>query len=410
MIKFYDTCSLLQLKEKAFEDKFLISSITLEELEHIKTSAHKDNDLKYAARAVTRLLSTHSNDYDYKVIPYKKRYSWKLAWYGHEITNDMKILSCAMKYKNCHFITADLSLYLIAKNFFKNSALLKDSPEPREEYDGYTILCLTDEEIAELYMPHPKNTYDLFTNEYVVVKDEYNEKVIDLLCWDGEGYRHIDDSPIHSKFFGKIQAYKGDVYQKFALDSLRSHQLTVLRGPSGSGKSYLALTYLFSLLEKGEINKLVIFANPAPVKGAIQLGLYPGTANDKLLDSQTGNFLSSKFGDSAVVQDLIEKGKIVLMPAVDIRGVSIAPNSAVYFTEAQNSTKEIMKIMLQRIEEGTKIVIEGDDKTQIDMSVYEGNNNGLKRLSEVFRGQSLYSEVRLQKNYRSTLANIAEQM
>lgn len=408
MIKFYDTCSLLQLKEKAFEDKFAISSITLEELEHIKTSAHKDNDLKYAARVVTRLLSAYSSDYDYEVIPYKKRYSWKIAWYGHEITNDMKILSCAIKYKNCQFITADLSLYLIAKNFFNNSALLQNSHE-EEEYSGYTTLCLTDEEIAELYMPHPKNTYDLFTNEYVIIKDRYDKKVIDLLCWDGEGYRHIDDSPINSKFFGKIQAYKNDIYQKFALDSLRSHQLTVLRGRSGSGKSFLGLTYLFSLLEKGEINKIVIFANPAPVKGAIQLGLYPGSANDKLLDAQTGNFLTSKFGDSSVVQDLVEKGKIVLMPAVDIRGVSISPNSAVYFTEAQNATKEIMKLMLQRIEEGTKVVIEGDE-LQTDLAIYEGKNNGLKRLSEIFRGKSLYSEVKLQNNYRSEIANIAEEM
>lgn len=405
MIKFYDTCALLELQEKAFENKFLISSITLEELENIKTSAHKDNDLKYAARGVTRLLATLTSSYE--VIPYKKHYSWKLAFYGHEITNDMKILSCAMKYKDCEFVTADLSFYLIAKNFIQAN-LLREYLNQKPEYTGYTTLKLSDEEIAELYMPNPTNKYDLFTNEYIIVKN-YKREVIDLLCWDGTGYRHIDDSPINSKFFGKIQAYKGDIYQKFALDSLRSHQLTVLRGRSGSGKSYLGLTYLFSLLEKGEINKIVIFANPAPVKGAIQLGLYPGSANDKLLDAQTGNFLTSKFGDSNVVQDLVEKGKIVLMPAVDIRGVSISPNSAVYFTEAQNATKEIMKLMLQRIEEGTKVVIEGDE-LQTDLAIYEGKNNGLKRLSEVFRGKSLYSEVKLQNNYRSEIANIAEEM
>lgn len=406
MIKFYDTCALLELQEKAFEDYFLISSITLEELEHIKTSAHKDNDLKYAARGLTRLLATLTSSYE--VIPYKKRYSWKIAFYGHEITNDMKILSCAMKYKDCEFVTADLSCYLIAKNFIKHSTLLREYLNQKPEYTGYTTLKLSDTEIAELYAPEQKNKYNLFTNEYVIIKN-YQREIVDLLCWDGTGYRHIDDSPIHSKFFGKIQAFKGDIYQKFALDSLRTHQLTVLRGRSGSGKSFLGLTYLFSLLEKSEINKIVIFANPAPVKGAIQLGLYPGSANDKLLDAQTGNFLTSKFGDSAVVQDLVEKGKIILMPAVDIRGVSISPNSAVYFTEAQNATKEIMKLMLQRIEEGTKVVIEGDE-LQTDLAIYEGKNNGLKRLSEIFRGQSLYSEVKLQNNYRSELANIAEKM
>lgn len=408
MIKFYDTCALLQLKDKAFEtDKiFYISSITLEELEHIKTSTHKDNELKYVARVVTRLLGNYTGRY--KVVQYKKRYSLPFRLKGYEISNDIKILSCAKHTKECEFITADLNLYLIAQTAVKYSMLYQ--PPREKEYKGYKELWLTDQEIAELYTPAAKNKYNLLTNQYVIVKDIEGDRIIDLLCWDGTGYRHIDASPINSKFFGKVQAYKNDIYQKFALDSLRSHQLTVLRGRSGSGKSYLGLTYLYSLLEKGEINKIVIFANPAPVKGAVQLGLYPGTANDKLLDSQTGNFLTAKFGDPTIVRDLVERGKIVLMPVVDIRGVSIAPNSAVYVTEAQNSTKEIMKLMLQRVEEGTKVIIEGDDKAQIDLSVYEGNNNGLKRLSEVFRGKAFYSEVHLENNYRSTLANIAENM
>lgn len=51
MIKFYDTCSLLLLGERLFEtqEPFVISSITLKELEEIKTSANKDADIKYSA-------------------------------------------------------------------------------------------------------------------------------------------------------------------------------------------------------------------------------------------------------------------------------------------------------------------------------------------------------------------------
>ena len=46
----------------------------------------------------------------------------------------------------------------------------------------------------------------------------------------------------------------------------------------------------------------------------------------------------------------------------------------------------MMKLMVQRIGEETKVVIEGDDKTQTDLVSYEGKNNGLTRLSQVFRG------------------------
>jgi predicted ribonuclease YlaK len=69
-----------------------------------------------------------------------------------------------------------------------------------------------------------------------------------------------------------------------------------------------------------------------------------------------------------------------------------------------------MKLMLQRIGENTKCVIEGDDKTQVDLASYENENNGLKRLSHIFRGQPYYGEVTLQNCYRSRIADWAEQM
>lgn len=56
MKNFYDTCALLNLGEKAFAEPFIISLETLRELENIKTSRNKDQDVKYAARKVTKLL------------------------------------------------------------------------------------------------------------------------------------------------------------------------------------------------------------------------------------------------------------------------------------------------------------------------------------------------------------------
>ena len=67
MTKFYDTCSLLKIGDALFNDgaeKFAISSITLEELEGIKTSSNKDPDVKYSARKLVHLLDEHYGEFD----------------------------------------------------------------------------------------------------------------------------------------------------------------------------------------------------------------------------------------------------------------------------------------------------------------------------------------------------------
>ena len=68
-MKFYDTCSLLKKVDNLFdEEEFAISSITLNELEGIKTSATKDPDVKFAARKILHLLD--ENPKKYQVVLY----------------------------------------------------------------------------------------------------------------------------------------------------------------------------------------------------------------------------------------------------------------------------------------------------------------------------------------------------
>jgi predicted ribonuclease YlaK len=69
-----------------------------------------------------------------------------------------------------------------------------------------------------------------------------------------------------------------------------------------------------------------------------------------------------------------------------------------------------MQLILQRVGEDCVCVIEGDDKAQVDLNVYEGNNNGLAKAAQTFRGEYYYGEVRLQNCYRSKIAAQAEKM
>ena len=82
-----------------------------------------------------------------------------------------------------------------------------------------------------------------------------------------------------------MRPFKGDVYQAIFADSLINNQITMVKGPAGSGKTFLSLAYLFSQLERGKIDKIIVFCNTVATKNSAKLGYYPGTRDEKLLDS-----------------------------------------------------------------------------------------------------------------------------
>ena len=203
----------------------------------------------------------------------------------------------------------------------------------------------------------------------------------------------------------------GDIYQRLALDALANNQITMLRGAAGTGKSYLAFGHMFSLLEQGKIDKIIVFCNTVATKGSAKLGFYPGSRTEKLLDSQIGNLLESKLGDRFMVEKLISEGSLVLLPMSDIRGYdTTGMNAAIYISEAQNLDIELMRLALQRIGEDSICILDGDSNTQVDLSMYAGRNNGMKRVSKIFRGSDVYGEVTLVNIHRSKIANLAQQL
>ena len=139
---------------------------------------------------------------------------------------------------------------------------------------------------------------------------------------------------------------KGDNYQLLAADSLCNNQITMLCGKPGSGKTYLAFGYLFSQLEKHQIDRIVVFCNPVVAKNAAKLGFYPGTVLEKLMSSQVGAVLSSKLGDSFEVERLVTEGRLVLIPAGDARGYEVPARSGVYIMESQNLTCDLLRMLL----------------------------------------------------------------
>lgn len=412
---FYDTCALLTELKEVFnnENVIYISSVTLNELENIKTSSYKDEEIKYSARVLLHLLEENENRY--KIIFPSKDTENIITHYNLPKTNDSEIISCAFKVyiankKDFVFKTKDLACKALAKAI----GLPTEYILPKEDnYTGFKEIVLSEEGLVNFYqtfLPNNINDFSLLINQYVIIKNEKQE-VIDKYKWTNNGYEKINFIKFESKQFGKVVPKDGDVYQQLAFDSLSKNKITMLRGGAGTGKSYISFGYMFSLLEKGLIDKIIIFCNTVATKGSAKLGFYPGSRDEKLLDSQIGNLLSSKLGDKIMVEKLISDGQLVLLPMSDIRGYdTTGMNAAIYITEAQNLDIELMKLALQRIGEDSICILDGDDQAQVDMSQYAGNNNGMKRVSEIFKGDECYGEVTLNTIYRSRIAALAQLM
>ena len=408
--KFYDTNAVLKLQTKIFEEDFVLSSTTLHELEHIKTSRNKDEETKYNARKIIHMLDKYSDKYN--VVVFTDEVCDLMGLYGVFDSPDNEIVACAKYYSQTEdivFVTNDICCKVIAKDIFK---LKTESvgDEVDDIYKGFKEKSLSENEMAYFYEHLNENTFDLNVNEYLVLKNEQGQ-IVDKLKWDGESFQNIKFPTIKSNFFGAVKPYDGDIYQQMLLNSLSCNQVTMIKGQAGTGKSYLALGYLIWLLEKRKIEKIVVFCNTVATVNSAKLGYYPGTKDEKLLDSSIGNMLAAKLGDSLVLEQMITQGKLQLLPLSDIRGFDTNGMAAgVYITEAQNMDISLMKLTLQRIGEDSICIIDGDYNAQVDLSQYAGNNNGMRRMSEVFRGQDFYGEVELQNIYRSKIARIAELM
>ena len=77
--------------------------------------------------------------------------------------------------------------------------------------------------------------------------------------------------------------------------------------------------------------------------------------------------------------------------------------------EGQNYDTVLMRMLLQRIGNDCQVIIDGDRLEQTDLDIYE-NDNGMKKVSKVFRGEKIFGQVDLQKIERDEIAKIAERM
>lgn len=360
-ILFYDTCALLNDFEAIFEKhrNITISNLTLKELENIKTSAHKDEDIKYRSRKLIRILQEKNKqvqivDYNYKWDKLFKKYTILADNADSRIILTAHLLN---KKEPLTFITQDACCAQIAKAL---GLVVQQNSEKLENYNGFIEKRMDDDELAYFYTHLNENCGNCLINQYLLIKNA-DDEIIDSYKWTESGFEKVPYYSFESSMLGTIKAK--DPYQQCVMDSLEKNKVTLLRGCAGSGKSYLSLGFLFKQLEKHKIDKIIIFCNTVATLGSAKLGFYPGTRDEKLLDSQIGNFLASKLGDKYIVEQYIQEGKMLLLPCSDIRGYdTTGMRAGVYITEAQNLDINLIKLALQRVGEDSICILDGDSE------------------------------------------------
>ena len=399
--RFLDTNSILT--DCTDISNVVISSKTLDELENIKSSSHKDNDIKYKARVAVRAIREQKPEI---VVVQKSDYD-KIEELGLEITNDNLIIASAWRYSQENsivFVTQDVLCSLIANTYFGldvEELKLKND----DVYKGYRVVQPTDEELSQVYSKdNCENIFGCLVNEYVIINDS-DGNFCDVVKWTGEKYATLNTKPFKSRAFSNVKPL--DEIQRCAFDSIVTNDITVLYGRSGSGKTTIPLSYIMSNVESQKYKKCVIIYDFETLKGAKTLGFTPGTLNEKIItQGAIGNILSSKFGDMSEVERLMASGMIEIIPTANIRGYEISSDEICFVTEGQNLDTYTLKTIIQRCKAGAKIIIEGDIIEQHD------NNRevGLLKMIEVFKGYKSFGCVKLKNNYRSEIGELADRL
>ena len=170
------------------------------------------------------------------------------------------------------------------------------------------------------------------------------------------------------------------VGQKKYAEAIKKNTVVFGIGPAGTGKTYLAVALAVAAYKSKNVEKIIL-TRPA-VEAGEKLGFLPGDLQNKvdpylrpLYDA-----LQEMFGLENYLK-LMERGVIEIAPLAYMRGRTLS-NAFIILDEAQNTTKEQMKMFLTRLGEGSKMVITGD-VTQVDLP--EGKKSGLKHAAEILK-------------------------
>ena len=246
----------------------------------------------------------------------------------------------------------------------RNSELTISGDEENVQYTQRTINGLL--MIAAKGEPiDPQNV------KYIIslVKEGHDDKIgdisRDIICISAKG------KPIKAKTLGQMKY----------VDAINKSTVTLAIGPAGTGKTYLAVAHAVSAFRAKTVNRIIL-TRPA-VEAGERLGFLPGDLQSKV-DPYLRPLYDALFEllGADTYNKYLERGNIEVAPLAYMRGRTL-DDSFIILDEAQNTSREQMKMFLTRLGFGSKIVITGDI-TQIDLP--PDKTSGLRDAMRVLEG------------------------
>ena len=196
-------------------------------------------------------------------------------------------------------------------------------------------------------------------------EEQISELAGDVLCISAKG------RPVKPKTLG----------QKEYIASVLKNTVTIGVGPAGTGKTYLAVAAAVQAFREKQVNRIIL-TRPA-VEAGERLGFLPGDLQSKV-DPYLRPLYDALFDmlGAETYQKYLERGNIEVAPLAYMRGRTL-DDSFIILDEAQNTSREQMKMFLTRLGFGSKIVITGDI-TQIDLP--GDKPSGLKDAMKILKG------------------------
>jgi len=203
------------------------------------------------------------------------------------------------------------------------------------------------------------------------------ESFLRIVCQDPDATLKGLAEAGRPRTFGKKSITPKSLNQRTYVDAIERHDMVFGIGPSGTGKTYLAVAMAVDALLSKEVSRIIL-ARPA-VEAGERLGFLPGTLQEKV-----NPYLRPLYDalydvlDPDRVERYLEKGIIEIAPIAFMRGRTLN-DAFVILDEAQNTTSEQMKMFLTRLGFNSKAVVTGDI-TQIDL---DGRRSGLVEAIDV---------------------------
>lgn len=383
--KFYDTNAILLLQDKILEnEKFYISSTTLQELEHIKVSRNKDEETKYRARKVLHILDENSDKYNVVIV--NAKIIDIIEALGLENTPDNQICACASTINNVLFVTNDIACKTIAKWIFKLN-VYSNNENDEEIYKGYQTIRGNTETINSIIENMDYSRWNI--NEYLIIENT-DDNSIKEMRFDGESFVSLK---LPSSRFIKAK----NSLQRCALDILNNPDITVaaILGGYGSGKTYLSMQMaLYNVQEKGRISK-ILGVREVTGEGK-EIGFLPGDIEDKV-----GKFFEpltqSLSGGEFELQSLKMSGVLDTNVPFFMKGTTYN-DTIILCDEAEDLSESQIKLIGTRLGQNSKIYLAGDYKQSL---LTKTTNNPLIKMCNEFKGSPKFGCIYLGEDVRS---------